>query len=714
MEFWLFGGLSLLAVIVTVLWVTCVYPRREQAWLSITPLNLLAAGVFVAAFLLFVPIYRNWDVWTDAYTYVRPVILSLIGAVQVFLLGIDFEIVEKTVPADPAVLKVLYSLYAAALYVAAPILTFGNVLSLFKNINGEFRLRLSRKRPVYIMSEMNEQSVAMAEQIVKAKKEKGGKPLIVFADVFAQNEESDYELLLRARKINAICLKKDAAHIDFGEKGEPVEIFLIGENEAENTEQAIQLTEKHKGKKRNIAVYVFAASPTTDYILDSVDKGEHYLHDDFMKWLKEKPQDILFGEEWKQKKIPMGGNFSVRRIDPVDLLVMDVLKKNEYADYKAIQAAAEQDKTIGITILGMGRYGTHFLKTAVWFYQRYGYRVEFNIFDAGGTNGDVRKRIGQECPELLTKNNAPEKDDAQYDIRFFTGIDCFSSDFDDLLHREAARFCRTKLVFVSLGDDDKDINAAMTVRALFDQMQIEAKGEATDVPFIYSVVYDDQKVSNLNAAPNGGLRNYREQKYQIRFVGARAEQYAYKLIEENKQRETDAFMYHLDWTRKESQLRRSYEIAMNHPDDPNWAACKEFKDQLDAELARSNKTEPYWGDGNYFKNGDRVDYSGKVNVDEVRKTAEKYMRYAYYRQSSLAKDCHKKALAVLAEPQKTPCAELCNCETCNQKRITEHMRWNAYTRSQGFRYGKKRSDRAKLHPDLRPWSDLSCCERYKD
>ncbi|GHF55869.1 hypothetical protein FHX82_002322 [Amycolatopsis bartoniae] len=46
--------------------------------------------------------------------------------------------------------------------------------------------------------------------------------------------------------------------------------------------------------------------------------------------------------------------------------------------------------------------------------------------------------------------------------------------------------------------------------------------------------------------------------------------------------------------------------------------------------------------------------------------------------------------------------------------VAEHERWVAERRADGWRYGSRRDNERKLHPDLRPWSDLGEAERQKD
>lgn len=723
MEFWIFGCLSVLAVAAAVIWVRRSGRGKKEILGSLSRLNQFTIGVFAAAVLMFIPVYYHWEEWGDDYHFLRPLLLAVVGAMQAFLLNVDFDIVEKTVPTDPMQLRVFFCLYAACIYFLAPVLTFTNVLSMFRNFTGEVRLRMSRRRPIYIMSELNLQSVTMAEQVSNMNRAKDKEALIVFAGVNHQNDKPDYSLIHRIRKLNAVCLKKDAGNIEFPPKGEPVEIFLMGKNETENTSQAITLTDKYRNSARKVSVFVYSTEAYTDNILDSLEKGNQLLHEDILKRIRENPGQFLFEDGWAEEKLKVSGGFCLRRVDLVDTMIMEVLTRANYKDYKAVFDAAEQDKTVSITVLGMGRYGTHFLKTAVWFYQRFGYRVECNVIELGKENGNPEKRIGQECPELIKYPNADQDGEAKYHIRFFNDTDCLGSDFDDLiLKKEPKHFLKTKLVFVALGDDDRNIQASMHIRSLFDRLWIQSGKTPDSLPFIYALVYDDQKVSNMDAEKIQELHNHKGEKYLIHFLSTLATQYSYDVIDRYRDQERDAFKYHLDWTRKETRLRTCYEDAVKgETHRADYAECQKFREALDKEQRELGLDAVAWGDEEFFsfKQPDDtvvLDYDGPINTEELENTAGQYVRYSYCRRSSIAKARHKEAMGILTHSrEKHP--DICSCEDCNQTRITEHMRWNAYMRSLGYCYSTYTGDnkyRAKLHRDLLPWEKLPLRERYKD
>ncbi|MBQ2823434.1 MAG: hypothetical protein IJF18_02535 [Oscillospiraceae bacterium] len=55
-----------------------------------------------------------------------------------------------------------------------------------------------------------------------------------------------------------------------------------------------------------------------------------------------------------------------------------------------------------------------------------------------------------------------------------------------------------------------------------------------------------------------------------------------------------------------------------------------------------------------------------------------------------------------------------NIEVSEENKHLEHQRWNAYMRSEGFRYSPKRNDVARLHHNLVPFDDLDDATKEYD
>ena len=129
-------------------------------------------------------------------------------------------------------------------FVLAPALTAGFVLSMFDSVTAELKLRIWKKRPVFVMSKLNDKSVVLARSIREHAEQKGEQVEIIFTDVVGQEDEEKYELQCEVQEsdIHAICLKKDVTQLNLKSKKGKVKFFLIGDDESENIGHAIQLT----------------------------------------------------------------------------------------------------------------------------------------------------------------------------------------------------------------------------------------------------------------------------------------------------------------------------------------------------------------------------------------------------------------------------------------------------------------------------------------
>ncbi|MGN0115803.1 MAG: hypothetical protein ACI396_10790 [Acutalibacteraceae bacterium] len=642
---------------------------------------------------IFIPVYYSAYEFGDPYAFLRPALLSVHNAFRVFILDGEFDIIKDAVANLSVTSRAMYSFYVALLYVIAPVLTFSNVLSLFKNLKGELRFALHKNRPFYIFSELNEKSIALANSISKryleSKDKTQGKPVLVFTDVFEKDEESGYELLLKAHDMGAICLKKDIIRINVKRKRARVEFFLIGENESENVEQAIRLNQEYKNcDDKPISIYIYSTKPSAGYVLDSIDKGDYMLDAALTEHIKNDP--IGFLEERSFESEQIDSRYYIRRIDNVEMLAVETLTDQKVLD---VLFGKSNDKTISIMIIGVGSYGKEFLKNALWLSQVLGYKVEINVFDAlyssNGAQRNLVKSLAQEWPEIIDNTESRsfvrnKKGDSVYDIHIFDGVDCFTSDFDDLFvsGEYKNRLKKTQLAIVSLGDDDKNIEAAVMLRALFDRINSVSNEDLSklrdddrenkDLPLIYSVVYDDKKSANLNSNQNKlGIVDYQKDSFHINFIGNLQSQFSYDLIDKQKQLEIKAMDYHLDWLRRD-------------------VVNKEHSKQLDINQV----------------------------FDKVMTKTKAYMNYEYYRKSSISRAVHEKLLQKISkyvvftrvdehDPQ-------CRCPICKQASVTEHMRWNAFMRTMGYRYSKNRCDRAKMHNDIVVWDDLNSKEQNKD
>jgi hypothetical protein len=140
-----------------------------------------------------------------------------------------------------------YKDYAVCLFLFAPLLTLSNVLALFQSVIDKLRYVLFSGTK-YILSELNAESIALAESIRK----ENPYVQIVFAGVGNPEKKYDTKLLDKARELSALCLKRDISHLYFGFPLQKYLIFLISHHEPENVADALALIKKYKDTRTKI------------------------------------------------------------------------------------------------------------------------------------------------------------------------------------------------------------------------------------------------------------------------------------------------------------------------------------------------------------------------------------------------------------------------------------------------------------------------------
>lgn len=617
--------------------------------LPVSPLKVLIIGTGISVVLVYWPYhFGKWE-------YAAPsALLTFFDSFRFFSMSFDYEEFFKTAKENFTEGNgySLIILYLATLRIVAPALTITAVLSVFTDLKDKFQFAASGKRVLYIFSELNSNSLALATDIAK----KEGKKLIVFSGFSENIKKEKQNLYNRARDLGAICLKQDITQLQVKRKKTTVEFFLISEAERINLEHAVALTEKHKNSPKlaasqKICIYLYSCSPAAQAIVNSLDKGPYLLNEAYLKTLNSTNIPNLRDKKVRQKmreKIP--GNFSIRCVDPIKECVMEILTEDVSTVFSA------RDKVIRIAVVGYGTFGSQVVKNAVWLYQLQGYRVQLYVFDK---DPGLRKRFAQECPELVSRSDIFEPGEAQYSI-LFSDADCFTCDFDQACQK-LPDFQSTQLVFVSLGDDNTNISAALLFRAMFNRLR---KEDSSAMPKIYAVVRDDQLEQVLHSGKDAQGKNITSDSWllsprgvstHITLIGTHANQYSYEICEKLKKQEYLGLQIHMGWVKA-----------------------------VGTGLAGA---------------------ADQDDLDEQAQNIRKYFKYSYFRDSSISRGQHELMLRKLKKAM--PKLEY------NQK-ITEHMRWNAHMRSMGYRYDPVLNHSAKLHCNLIPWKQLSEKERKKD
>lgn len=475
--------------------------NTQKGHRAINGLTIMTVCFFCSAVSIFIPIYKH-IFCGDRAAIVKTLLLSIHNAIRLFIVDGEFTIVQDYVDYDNSYLSTIYSVVAAILFVVAPVLTFGFVLSLLKNISYVFKLFFRKKDDIYIFSELNEKSISLARDI----KRQNEKCTIMFTDVYEDGEERLSELVETAKHIGAILTKKDISLINMKNHGRKAKInfFLIGEDGNENLMQASYIIDNYN-EVDNINMYLFSDRLESEIITNAVDKGK----------------------------------IKIRRINAQRAMIENFL----YVDGTKIFDNAKKndvgEKKIGVLIMGLGGYGTEMLKGLSWFLQMDGYEFSIDCFDVDKA---AESRFCAICPEIMTPeiNGANISGEAQYDIKIHSGVDVTTDEFVKMIEK----MHDTTYAFVALGDDERNIKNALMLRTLFERMGIS--------PLIDAISYVQEINNRLN-----GICNFKRQKYNIQFWGSFESQYSVSTVMDSDL-EKEALRLHCEWGREEEFWKYEY------------------------------------------------------------------------------------------------------------------------------------------------------------
>lgn len=461
----------------------------------------LAVGMFLSALVMFFPIHYAVDEKTVAGVF-RAALLSFFNSIQIFAGGCEFTIVREGVVFCNDWLDMPYQIWAAVLFLLAPVFTFGFVLLMVKNLSATAKYLTSYFKDVYVFSELNEKSLVLAKDI----KKKNKKAVVVFTDVFGENKESTFELIEEAKKIKAICFKNDVLVVNFNKHSEksPIYFFAIAINESENLNQALKLIEKYKTRE-NTHLYVFSTNAGSELLLSSTDQSA----------------------------------VKVRRINEVQSLINRVLYERGEIIFESARENENGTKDISAVVVGMGRHGKEMVKALSWFGQMDGYDLQINAFDKDPLANEKFEAL---APELMSDkyNGVSVEGEAKYNIKIHSGIDVETVSFS----REISKIKNATYVLVALGNDDANISTAAKLRMYFERMKIH--------PVIQAIVYNSEQKHALQ-----DIKNFKGQEYDIEFIGDMESSYIVDVILDSEL-EDDALKRHLKWGKEEEFWNYEY------------------------------------------------------------------------------------------------------------------------------------------------------------
>lgn len=368
-----------------------------------------------------------------------------------------------------------YGIYSYLLCLFAPITSAAALFSILTAAFPKIKLKLSFFRKQYYFSELNEGSLVLAKSIVKNKTGFWNHPVLIFTDVYVDDEnEKSSELYLFAKKIGAICVRDDIAHLKmktFNEK----EIFLLDEKESDNIKHLSELNDIGRAKKlRNALIYVF-------------------YQDDAYALIENKIKAEIAGQYKRFSKPPI-----VTRVKEYENLILKLLAEKPLVEplvhnFKSGLPYPEKDnqEDYNLTIIGSGKIGIQMLLSSSWCGQFYGYKLNINVI-SNENKEDFERKINNLYPEFLesTKSGShilkvfegnDEKNEKYFNLRYgeydfnkthLTNLDCKSLVDDE---EESFKIINSDYFLIALGNDEDNMLAAEKLKRQLSVLEYEGK-----------------------------------------------------------------------------------------------------------------------------------------------------------------------------------------------------------------------------------------------
>ena len=689
-------------------------------------LVITGAGIFAALFALFLP-SESFEGISDT---INTVIISIVRAIKVFGLNEDFFASEFDFGTLPLWFSIIYVLVLNLLYLIAPLLTFSIILSLFGNVSSGIKLLLSSSKNVYIFSDSNTRSEGLARNL-----KNNSQNAVVFFNTDASMLREQNNTICFSSKITDInlFLISFIKHITF---------FICNEDETANLNTSIKLIEILKKSPKLAKPY-------------SYDKEKENGIDLYVFTSLKKAEPILNGTDSK--------GIRVRRINEAQRLIYNFLYKNPVLQY------ANGNNEINLAVIGLGQYGEEYLRAAVWSGQDLNCKLNINVFDSRKVSKDFTVKY----PELIHTEQLKDKAEINYKINFFDGEenDIFTTENISVMKNSHS-------VFIALGDDEKNFEAAIYMRECFERMgvqpdihtvlsDVDYKAEEVSIAvadcgqekedFLIKIlkaaqsldyklkvnVFDKQIVKTnfkkkyracekAKSLPKSSDANFRIKFYRTSIAEAN-EKIVLAAFENNKQGDyikklcienpiIKALILDIKDNEREKKIKYITQLFEN--DNDNNDRLKEisiecFTDDIDYNKINivNHKKQSYnisfiFPDNIFIYDNilnNRLEEMGKKMFNKWRKKEStdfsSFYDFEFNYRSSIAASMFwqiRKKLKMDTNPKSE-----------NNKKL-EHIRWNAYMRSEGFRYSPSRNDIAKLHSGLVPYDEVNADTKEYD
>ena len=607
----------ILPVIALVMLSIFIYMAIKSRYKTKKFIFYITLGILVSTVLMILPVELEKARSTGILSPIRAILGALLYSLKA--LSGRQDVSQLDLIGLKGAAKEVYLMINYVCFFFAPISASSMILSFFGDFLDKIKLFFKFGKECHIFSNLNDNSITLAKTIKKNNKS----AVLIFCDC----KESNDLYVEEARSIGSVLLNKPCYSfkipLRFKKK---IYFYLLSIEEDKNINDVCRLLDSHNKTKKKLVVNIFAQDSVNIQNIESIVNGN--------------------------------ANIKLRFIDEISMFCNNLLL--EYPLYNYVN---DQD-SINVAIVGLGRTGIQMLKSVIWCGQIHGYKLRIRCFDKNAPK--IRREFYAMCPGL---NNT------EYDIKFIKA-DVTYDDFESkLVNTEREDNAFFSYVIVSMKDDQMNLSTAVKMRGIFRRTR-----KTFDLyPPIFARVRTSMKQSNLSNTNNNYLKSY-----NVIPFGDIGQIYSEKSLF-NTKLEKLAFAVHLFYNKKTSEK----------------VGSSEYKKQIDKfETSEYNRRSSTAAALHLYT---KMFIFSKLKGVDLQKAPESFAEMLTKKDEKETKEI----LDILAQ--------------------NEHKRWNAYMCSEGYisadietvrlyahDTNKNRDEKSKLHPCITSWENLPNVDKIVD
>ena len=394
-----------------------------------------------------------------------------------------------------------WRIYTILLHLLMPITAFGTILIYFLKIFGWFRYTLFRgSRQIILFSNLTEKTKAYAKRIDTKDK------LLIFCNT----EDADKESFDEERSRNMIFTGQSEIQLLKQLQKRNLTIMEMGDDEERNLQKSVEIIqklEKYNGQQVQSPVRKFLQKYLPAQVF------EHKLFKMFSDELsdEDKKSISLYTVSSHPEAAVIMDNLMKRGTDTPLLYKQTVIDEYKRIAFKLLhdeplyELLDDNTEKLDILIVGFGRMGQEVLKAISWTGCFPNTDTHIHVISRNGIkNGE---QLLSECPELgvdlLHEHGFETPEDGGVQLNKAAPIYYYSTEtkgpeFDKIIR--SLVHCR--YIVVSLGDDSASLNCALNIYRLI-MRERHLKDSSIMLPEIHVRIREDENLKLFSAADTG-------------------------------------------------------------------------------------------------------------------------------------------------------------------------------------------------------------------